>query len=75
LDIGGFALAVLLIELTPGPNMAWLPGLAATEGRRGGLAAAAGVALGLLATGILAALGQIGYPTRGAPRPFGACLR
>jgi threonine/homoserine/homoserine lactone efflux protein len=57
LDILGFALAVLLIELTPGPNMAWLSGLAATEGRRAGLAAVAGVALGLLANGVLAALG------------------
>jgi threonine/homoserine/homoserine lactone efflux protein len=57
LDILGFALAVLLIELTPGPNMAWLAGLAATEGRRAGMAAVAGVALGLLANGLLAALG------------------
>jgi len=57
LDIVGFALAVLLIELTPGPNMAWLAGLAATEGRRNGMAAVAGVALGLLANGALAALG------------------
>ena len=57
MDIIGFALAVLLIELTPGPNMAWLAGLAATEGRRCGLAAVAGVALGLLANGVLAALG------------------
>jgi threonine/homoserine/homoserine lactone efflux protein len=57
LDIIGFALAVLLIELTPGPNMAWLAGLAATEGRRCGLCAVTGVALGLLANGVLAALG------------------
>jgi threonine/homoserine/homoserine lactone efflux protein len=57
LDIAGFAAAVLLIELTPGPNMAWLAGLAATEGRRSGLAAVAGTALGLLTNGILAALG------------------
>ena len=57
MDIIGFALAVLLIELTPGPNMAWLAGLAATEGRRCGLAAVAGVALGLLANGVLAAVG------------------
>jgi threonine/homoserine/homoserine lactone efflux protein len=56
-NLTGFALAVLLIELTPGPNMAWLAGLAATEGRRSGLSAVAGVALGLLANGILAALG------------------
>jgi threonine/homoserine/homoserine lactone efflux protein len=57
MDILGFALAVLVIELTPGPNMAWLAGLAATEGNRCGLAAVAGVAIGLLANGILAALG------------------
>lgn len=57
MDLAGFALAVLLIELTPGPNMAWLAGLAATEGRRGGLAAVAGVAIGLVANGLLAALG------------------
>ena len=57
LDLTGFALAVLLIELTPGPNMAWLAGLAATEGKRSGLSAVAGVALGLLANGVLAALG------------------
>lgn len=57
MDLVGFALAVLLIELTPGPNMAWLAGLAATEGRRAGLSAVAGVALGLLVNGVLAALG------------------
>ena len=57
MDIVGFALAVLLIELTPGPNMAWLAALAATEGRRCGLGAVAGVALGLAANGILAAVG------------------
>jgi len=56
-NLVGFALAVLLIELTPGPNMAWLAGLAATEGVRHGLAAVAGVAIGLLANGVLAALG------------------
>jgi threonine/homoserine/homoserine lactone efflux protein len=46
MDIIGFALAVLLIELTPGPNRAWLAGLSATEGKRSGLAAVAGIALG-----------------------------
>jgi threonine/homoserine/homoserine lactone efflux protein len=56
-DLFGFALAVLVIELTPGPNMAWLSGLAATEGRRAGMSAVAGVALGLLVNGVLAALG------------------
>lgn len=37
--------------------MAWLAGLAAVEGRRSGMAAVAGVALGLLLNGVLAALG------------------
>ncbi|WP_227339902.1 MULTISPECIES: LysE family translocator [Sphingopyxis] len=46
-----------MIELTPGPNMAWLAGLAAAEGRRSGTAAVAGVALGLLVNALLAALG------------------
>lgn len=45
----GFALAVLLIELTPGPNMGWLVTLTLAEGRRAGLGAIAGVALGLAA--------------------------
>lgn len=57
MDIIGFALAVLLIELTPGPNMAWLAGLGATQGKSVGQAAVAGVALGLLVNGVLAALG------------------
>jgi len=57
LNFTGFALAVLVIELTPGPNMAWLSGLAATEGKRAGLAAVAGVAAGLLVNAVLAALG------------------
>lgn len=37
--------------------MAWLAGLAATEGRRAGFLAVAGIALGLLANGVLAAVG------------------
>ncbi|MDO7833981.1 LysE family translocator [Sphingobium sp. HBC34] len=57
LDLWGFVLAVLLIEITPGPNMAWMAGLAAAEGRRCGMAAVWGVALGLLANALLAALG------------------
>tara|TARA_R110002073_G_scaffold303504_2_gene471844 strand:+ start:773 stop:1390 length:618 start_codon:yes stop_codon:yes gene_type:complete len=52
-----YALAVLVVELTPGPNMAWLAVLSATDGRRAGLAAVAGVGLGLLAIGGAAALG------------------
>lgn len=42
-----FLIAVLLIELTPGPNMGWLALVAAGRGRGAGLAAVAGVTLGL----------------------------
>lgn len=49
----GFALAVLLIELTPGPNMAWLVTLTLSEGRRAGVGAIAGVAAGLAANAAL----------------------
>lgn len=52
-----FALASFLIELTPGPNMAYLAILAADRGRRPGLAAVAGVALGLTLLGLLAIYG------------------
>lgn len=57
MDWSGFAFAVLLIELTPGPNMAWLAMLSATEGRRTGLSAAVGTAIGLTLNGVLAAAG------------------
>lgn len=53
----GFAVAVLLIELTPGPNMACLAALSLGEGRRSGLAATAGVAIGLFVNALAAALG------------------
>lgn len=52
----GFAMAVLLIELTPGPNMAWLVTLTLAEGRRAGLGAIFGVALGLTANAALSVL-------------------
>ncbi|MFN0218823.1 MAG: LysE family translocator [Hyphomicrobium sp.] len=53
----GFVATALLIELTPGPNMAYLAMLTLGEGRRAGFAAVAGVATGLLAIGILASFG------------------
>lgn len=56
IDIAGFALAVLLIELTPGPNMGWLVTLTLAEGRRAGLGAIAGIALGLGANAGLSVL-------------------
>lgn len=55
--LGAFATTSLLVELTPGPNMAYLALVAATEGRAKGYAAVAGVALGLAVVGALAAAG------------------
>lgn len=52
-----FIVTCAIIELTPGPNMGYLAILSATNGRRAGLAAVAGVALGLLIVGVAAALG------------------
>jgi threonine/homoserine/homoserine lactone efflux protein len=52
-----FALTCVVIEITPGPNMAWLAALSLSRGWRIGLAAVAGVALGLSVYGVLAALG------------------
>lgn len=56
MDILGFAFAVILIELTPGPNMAWLVALTLSEGRRSGLAAIAGIAAGLATNAALSVL-------------------
>ncbi|GLK57331.1 threonine/homoserine/homoserine lactone efflux protein [Methylopila capsulata] len=53
----GFLLTALVLELTPGPNMGTLASLALQRGRRAGLAAVAGVALGLAIVGGAAALG------------------
>lgn len=52
-----FIIASILIELTPGPNMAYLAIISASEGRKAGCATVLGVALGLLTIGIAAALG------------------
>jgi threonine/homoserine/homoserine lactone efflux protein len=52
-----FALTATIIELTPGPNMGYLAVLAASAGRKAGLAATAGVATGLLGAGIASSLG------------------
>ncbi|MCZ8370758.1 MAG: LysE family translocator [Porphyrobacter sp.] len=56
IDLVGFALAVLIVELTPGPNMAWLVALTLSEGRRAGLGAVAGVTAGLSANAVLSVL-------------------
>ena len=52
-----FLLVALLVELTPGPNMGWLALLSASEGRRAGFAATAGIALGLAIIATASALG------------------
>lgn len=52
-----FLLAAIISEITPGPNMGYLAILAASRGRGIGMAAVAGVALGLAINGLAAALG------------------
>jgi threonine/homoserine/homoserine lactone efflux protein len=52
-----FAATCALIEITPGPNMAYLAALSLARGWRAGLAAVAGIALGLSVYGVAASLG------------------
>jgi threonine/homoserine/homoserine lactone efflux protein len=56
-----FLLAATLIELTPGPNMAWLAMLGASRGRTPALASVAGIALGLAIAGAVAAVGVAAF--------------
>ncbi|WP_439574369.1 LysE family translocator [Phreatobacter sp.] len=53
----GFLLTCILVEITPGPNMATLAAMTLARGRRAGLFAVAGVALGLSLIGALAVAG------------------
>lgn len=55
--LAGFMLAALLSELVPGPNMGYLALVAAGQGRRAGLGAVAGVALGLAGLAVASAAG------------------
>ena len=64
--VAGFAATSALIEITPGPNMVYLALVAATDGRKPGYAAVAGVALGLTLLGILAAFGLAALIDRSA---------
>lgn len=57
LDWGAFLIAMIAIELTPGPNMGWLAALSAQQGKRVGLMAVAGVTLGLAIQVVAAAAG------------------
>jgi threonine/homoserine/homoserine lactone efflux protein len=52
-----FAAAVVVIALTPGPDMTFFLGRALTQGRRAGVVAVAGTTCGLLVHTVLAALG------------------
>lgn len=52
-----FIALVLVMELTPGPNMSWLAVLAMLRGRAVALLAVSGVALGLAVHAVLAAMG------------------
>jgi hypothetical protein len=52
-----FILTVLLLELTPGPNIAYLATVTLDRRRHAGLLATAGVAAGLSVHAIVAALG------------------
>ncbi len=52
-----FITASVIIESTPGPNMAYLAIVSLSDGRKAGYAVTAGVALGLLIIGIACALG------------------
>jgi threonine/homoserine/homoserine lactone efflux protein len=65
-----FLLTALLIELTPGPNMAWLALTSASHGKRSGFAAVAGIALGLALLAGASAVGLAGLATR-SPFVFG----
>ncbi len=52
-----FILTCFVIEMTPGPNMAYLAALSLSQGVRAGIAAVAGIALGLAIYGVAASLG------------------
>lgn len=52
-----FLLTAILIELTPGPNMAWLALTGASVGKRAALSATVGIALGLAIVAAVSALG------------------
>ena len=52
-----FAVTCFVIEVTPGPNMAYLAALSLSRGTRAGIAAVVGIALGLATYGVAAAFG------------------
>ncbi len=66
-----FLITTMLIELTPGPNMGWLALTSATQGKRSGFAAVAGIATGLA---ILALVSAMGLAALAARSPFAFSL-
>lgn len=66
-----FLVAVLLIELTPGPNMGYLAALSASQGRAAGFKAVFGVTAGLAFYMLLAVLG-VAEVIAAAPVVYGA---
>ena len=64
-----FLVAVLLLELTPGPNMGYLATLSLQRGWQAGLAVVVGVAAGLAVHAVLAALG-VGSLIAASPRLY-----
>ena len=66
-----FLIACIIVEITPGPNMATLAALTLARGLRPGLFAVAGVALGLATMGALAILGLAAIVTE-VPALYGA---
>jgi threonine/homoserine/homoserine lactone efflux protein len=66
-----FLAAAVLMEVTPGPNMGWLALTALAQGRRAGLAAVAGVTLGLAAW-MLAAVAGLAELLARAPALYAA---
>lgn len=73
-----FAVACVIIEITPGPNMSYLAALALMRGMRAALRAIAGVACGLMLVGLLAAVGLsqllLDYPALMAGLRWGGVL-
>ena len=57
LDRRAFLFAMVIVELTPGPNMGWLAALSAQHGRKVGLMAVLGITLGLAVQVAAAATG------------------
>jgi threonine/homoserine/homoserine lactone efflux protein len=66
-----FLVAVSLVELTPGPNMAYLAALSASEGRGAGFRAVLGVTAGL-SVYMLAAVAGVAEAIAAAPMVYGA---